>query len=235
MDYYYDPDPDKPNKIYVRQGYFLEDPVDLFEPGFFAISGVEATKMDPSHRLLLEVTWEALEHAAIPPESLRNSPTGVFIGQCFNDYQFISGTANPEHLLDFYQATGTGFSFTAGRIAYTLGLQGPTFCLDTACSSSLVALHLACHSLRTGESNLALVGGVNLMLHPSVTHLFCRGKALSPDGRCASFDAAANGYARGEGCALFVLKRLPDAIANGDRIWSVIRGSAVNHDGPSSG
>ncbi|MEM9220568.1 MAG: SDR family NAD(P)-dependent oxidoreductase, partial [Cyanobacteria bacterium P01_F01_bin.150] len=235
VDHYYDPDPDTPNKIYVRQGYFLEQSIDQFDPSFFAISGVEAQKMDPSHRLMLEITWEALEHAGIAPESLRNTPTGVFMGQCFNDYQLISGATNPEHLLDFYQATGAGFSFTAGRIAYTLGLQGPTFCLDTACSSSLVALHLACNSLRSQESNVALVGGVNIMLHPSVTHLFCRGKALSPVGRCASFDAAADGYARGEGCGVVVLKRLSDAVANGDRIWGMIRGSAINHDGPSSG
>ncbi|MEM8605186.1 MAG: type I polyketide synthase, partial [Cyanobacteria bacterium P01_H01_bin.121] len=235
IDYYYDPDPEKPDKIYVRQAYFLEQPVDQFDPGFFAISGLEASKMDPSQRLLLEVTWEALEQAGIPPDSLRNTATGVFMGQCFNDYQFMSGETHPDHLLDFYQATGSGFSFTAGRIAYTLGLQGPTFCLDTACSSSLVALHLACNSLRSRESNLALVGGVNLMLHPSVTHLFCRGRALSPQGRCASFDASADGYARGEGCGVIVIKRLSDAIASGDNIWSVIRGSAINHDGPSSG
>ncbi|NJK63585.1 MAG: polyketide synthase [Synechococcaceae cyanobacterium SM2_3_1] len=235
VDRYYDPDPEIAHKIYVRQGYFLQQPVDHFDPAFFAIAGAEARKIDPSQRLMLEVVWEALEHSGIAPENLRNSATGVFIGQCFNDYQLLNCLSQPDYLLDFYQATGSGMSFTAGRIAYTLGLQGPTFTLDTVCSSSLVSLHLAAQSLRSCETNLALVGGVNLMLHPSVTHLYCRGKALSPQGRCASFDAAADGFARGEGCGVVVLKRLRDAIRDGDRIWALLRGSAVNHDGPSSG
>ncbi|MEM1168619.1 MAG: beta-ketoacyl synthase N-terminal-like domain-containing protein [Cyanobacteria bacterium P01_H01_bin.35] len=235
IDRYYDPDPDVPGKIYVRQGYFLKHPVDQFDPAFFGISGAEAAKMDPSQRLLLEVSWEALENAGISPRSLKNTDTGVYVGQCFNDYATIGANSSPENLSDFHLGTGTAMNISAGRIAYILGLQGPTFCLDTTCSSSLVTLHLACQSLRSRECNLALVGGVNLMLHPNVTHGFCKGKALAPDSRCKTFDASADGYARGEGCGMIVVKRLRDAIADGDRILALVRGSAINHDGPSSG
>ena len=234
-DLYYNPDPEVPGQIYVRHGYFLQQPVDQFDPAFFSISGVEANKMDPSQRLLLEVTWEALENAGISPRSLKNTDTGVYIGQCFNDYALIGINALPNNFGDFYLGLGTAMSTSSGRVAYAFGLQGPTFTLDTTCSSSLVTLHIACQSLRSGESNLALVGGVNLMLHPNVTHGFCKGRALSPDSRCKTFDASADGYARGEGCGIIVAKRLRDAVADGDRILALVKGSAINHDGPSSG
>ncbi|NES40467.1 type I polyketide synthase [Moorena sp. SIO2C4] len=234
VDLYYDSDPDVPNKIYVRQGYFLQQPVDQFEPEFFGISGTEAANMDASQRLLLEVTWEALENAGISPKSLKNTDTGVYVGQMTNDYAVI-GTNRPDKLPDFYLGIGSNMGMSAGRIAYILGLQGPTLFLDTSCSSSLVALHLACQSLRSRESNLSLVGGVNLMLAPNTTHVLCKGKALSPDSRCKTFDASADGFARGEGCGIVVLKRLRDALADSDRILALVKGSAINHDGPSSG
>ncbi|WP_246844226.1 type I polyketide synthase [Hydrocoleum sp. CS-953] len=234
-DQYYNPDPEAPGKIYVRHGYFLQQPVDQFDPAFFGISGAEANKMDPSQRLLLEVSWEALENAGISPRSLKNTETGVYIGQCFNDYALIGINSLPNNLADFYLGLGTGMNISSGRIAYVFGLQGPTLTLDTTCSSSLVTLHIACQGLRNGESNLALVGGVNLMLHPTVTHGFCKSRGLSPDSRCKTFDASADGFARGEGCSIIVLKRLRDAVADGDRILALVKGSAINHDGPSSG
>ncbi|WP_246844565.1 polyketide synthase, partial [Hydrocoleum sp. CS-953] len=230
-DLYYNPDPEAPGQIYVRHGYFLQQSVDKFDPAFFGISGAEAEKIDPSQRLLLEVTWEALENAGISPRSLKNTETGVYIGQCFNDYALIGQNASPGNLGDFYLGLGTAMNISSGRIAYVFGLQGPTFTLDTTCSSSLVTLHIACQSLRSGESNLALAGGVNLMLHPTVTHGFCKGRALSPDSRCKTFDVSADGYARGEGCGIIVLKRLRDAVADGDRILALVKGSAINHDG----
>jgi len=235
VDLYYDPDPNVPGKIYVRQGYFLQQPIDQFDPAFFGISGTEAAKMDASQRLLLEVTWEALENAGISPRSLKNTDTGVYIGQMNHDYAIIGANSLTEELPDFYLGIGTTPSMSAGRIAYILGLQGPTLFLDTSCSSSLVTLHLACQSLRSRESNLALVGGVNLMLAPNATHALCQGKALSPDSRCKTFDASADGFARGEGCGIVVLKRLRDALADSDRILALVKGSAINHDGPSSG
>ncbi len=234
-DRYYNPDPEAPGQIYVRHGYFLQQPIDQFDPAFFGISGAEANKMDPSQRLLLEVSWEALENAGISPRSLKNTETGVYIGQCFNDYALIGINASPNNLADFYLGLGTGMNISSGRIAYVFGLQGPTLTLDTTCSSSLVTLHIACQGLRNGESNLALVGGVNLMLHPTVTHGFCKSRALSPDSRCKTFDANADGFARGEGCGIIVLKRLRDAVADGDQILALVKGSAINHDGPSSG
>ncbi|MGD1805492.1 type I polyketide synthase [Dapis sp. BLCC M126] len=235
IDRYYDPDPDIPDKIYVRQGYFLQQPIDKFDPAFFGISGVEAAKMEPSQRLLLEVTWEALENAGISPRSLKKTDTGVYIGQMNNDYGIIGTSSQSDKLPDFYLGIGTAMSMSAGRVAYILGLQGPALFLDTSCSSSLVALHLACQSLRSRESNMALVGGVNLMLAPNSTYALCQGKALSPDSRCKTFDASADGFARGEGCGMVVLKRLRDATADNDRILALVKGSAVNHDGPSSG
>ncbi|NEP11406.1 MAG: acyltransferase domain-containing protein [Symploca sp. SIO2C1] len=232
---YYDPNPNVTGKIYVRQGYFLQQPIDQFDPAFFGISGTEAAKIDASQRLLLEVTWEALENAGISPKSLKNTDTGVYIGQMNNDYAIIGANSLPDKLPDFYLGIGTTPSMSAGRIAYILGLQGPTLFLDTSCSSSLVTLHLACQSLRSRESNLALVGGVNLMLSPDATHALCQGRALSPDSRCKAFDASADGFARGEGCGIVVLKRLRDALADSDRILALVKGSAINHDGPSSG
>ncbi len=233
IDDVYDPDPNAPGKMYTRSGGFLEGAeIDKFDAQFFGISPREAISMDPQQRLLLECAWEALEHAGEPALDLVGSRTGVFVGISSNDYgQRQAASA----LVDPYSGTGNAASVAAGRVAYVFGFQGPTLSLDTSCSSSLVSIHLACQSLRSGEADLALAGGVNLMLSPEATIYFCKLRALAADGRCKTFDAAADGYSRGEGCALVVLKRLSDALAAGDRIWAVIRGSAVNHDGRSSG
>ncbi|GAX39731.1 beta-ketoacyl synthase [Tolypothrix sp. NIES-4075] len=231
---FYDPDPDAQGKMYTRMGGFLQQQIDQFDPLFFGISPKEAASIDPQQRLLLEVSWEALERAGIAPKSLVGSRTGVFVGIGQNDYaqlQLNSGNTD----ISAYDGTGNGFCFASGRLSYILGLQGPSVSMDTACSSSLVAIHLACKSLRTGECDMALTGGVQLMLSPGANIFLSRSHALSPDGRCYTFDAAANGFARGEGCGVLVLKRLSDAEADRDNILAVIRGSAVNHDGPSSG
>ncbi|MDI3284903.1 type I polyketide synthase [Polyangium sp. 15x6] len=217
----------------VRWGAFLRD-VDLFDARFFGISPREASKMDPQQRLLLEVTWEALERAGQVPERLVGSRTGVFLGIMNNDYAELSASAGPEQE-DAYTTTGNGHSFPSGRLSYTFGFQGPNIAVDTACSSSLVAIHLACHSLRSGECTMAVAGGVNLMLAPSTTRKYAKLQALSPDGRCKTFDATANGFVRGEGCGMVVLKRLSDAERDGDSILAIIRGSAVNQDGRSTG
>ena len=231
IDSYYDPDPDTTGKIYTRDGGFLTE-VDTFDSQFFNISPREATSLDPQQRLLLEVSWEALENAHQVSEQLYNSLTGVFIGISTNDYlKRLLGTEAP----DAYFGTGNAFSAAAGRLSYVLGLTGPSMAVDTACSSSLVAVHLACQSLRQQECHLALAGGVNLLLSPEASITFSQGKMLAPDGRCKTFDAAANGYVRGEGCGVIVLKRLSDAYADQDQILAVIRGSAINQDGPSGG
>lgn len=230
---YYDPDPEQPGKMYTRAGGFLAQ-IDRFDPQFFGISPREAEEMDPHQWLLLEVCWEALEQAGIAPDQLRHHLTGVFIGMCADDHLQLSGaTATTE--IGPYSVLGNARSVAAGRIAYILGAQGPAIQLDTACSSSLVALHYACQSLRLGEADLALAGGVNLMLTPRNTISLCQMKALAPDGRCKTFDATADGYGRGEGCGVVVLKRYTDAVRDGDSILALVCASAVNHDGPSSG
>ncbi|MCC3332253.1 type I polyketide synthase [Nocardia abscessus] len=214
----------------ARWGGFLSD-VDAFDAAFFGIAPREAEAMDPQQRLLLEVAWEALEqagHARL--DRLAGSRTGVFTGVVVTDYDRLS-LGNR----DIYTVTGNGHSFPAGRLSYVLGLQGPSMVVDTACSSSLVAVHLAVQSLRSGESEMALAGGVNLMLAKDMTDMLASSRALSEDGRCKTFDALANGYVRGEGCGMLVLRRLSDAVADGDPVLAVIRGSAVNSDGRSSG
>jgi amino acid adenylation domain-containing protein len=232
IDTFYDPNPATPEKMYTRQGGFLGH-IDQFDPSFFRISPREANYLDPQQRLLLEVAWEALENAAIVPENLADTHTGVFIGITNFDYhRFLF-----KHLsnLDAYSSTGTSPSITANRLSYLLDLRGPSMAVDTACSSSLVAVHLACQSLQNRESNLCLVGGVNLILSPESTIIFSQARMIAPDGRCKTFDASADGYVRAEGCGVIVLKRLTDALADGDRILAVIRGSAVNQDGLSNG
>ncbi|XXX73807.1 beta-ketoacyl synthase N-terminal-like domain-containing protein [Sorangium sp. So ce134] len=214
-------------------GAFLKE-VERFDAQFFGISPREAVKMDPQQRLLLEVAWEALEHAGVAADRLAGTRTGVFVGITTNDYQLLSAAGAPEEQ-DAYAATGNGHCFLPGRLSYVLGLEGPSMAVDTACSSSLVAVHLACQSLRAGESSLALAGGVNLILSRLITRLIAQLQALSPDGRCKTFDARANGFVRGEGCGVVVLKRLSDALSDGDRVLAVIRGSAVNQDGRSTG
>ncbi len=212
----------------------LLDRVDEFDPGFFGISPREAVSLDPQHRLALEVTWEALESAFIVPSTLHESRTGVYLGVCSGDY-IRRVFSLPSSERDAYGTTGNMASIAAGRISYTFGLQGPTVTIDTACSSSLVAIHLACMSLREGESDLALAGGVNLILDEQASIGLAKTQALSPDGRCRSFDAGANGFVRGEGCGFIVLERLSDARRNNRRILAVIPGSAVNQDGRSTG
>ena len=231
---HYDPDADAPGKMYTQHGSFI-DGVDQFDPQFFGISPREACSLDPQQRLLLEVSYTALENAGQPPFDLRSTRTGVFIGVSFDDYSQLSVRSGNLTRIDAFSSLGNIRSIAAGRLSYTFGFQGPTMQLDTTCSSSLLAVHLACQSLRSGESNLALAGGVNLMLSPEPTIGFCKLKALAPDGRCKTFDAAADGYGRGEGCGVIVLKRLSDAIDNQDPILALVRGSAVNHDGLSNG
>jgi acyl transferase domain-containing protein/acyl carrier protein len=235
VDDYYDPDPEAPGKMYTRYGAFLQQPIEQFDAEFFRISPREAVRMDPQQRLLLEVSWEALEHAGQAPDQLRRSRTGVFVGLCWDDYAERTRLAGREETVDQYSIFGTLRSFTVGRISYVLGLQGPSIQVDTACSSSLVAVHLACQSLRSKECDMALAGGINLLLSPLSTLGRCKTKALSPDGRCKTFDTAADGYGQGEGCGVVVLKRLSDAVVNNDQILALVRGSAINHDGPSSG
>ena len=212
----------------------LTGPIDRFDAGFFGISPREALTLDPQHRLLLEVTWEALEDAGICPPALQGSRTSVFLGAASTDYREIV-TRQPSEEQDAYTITGNLLSVAAGRLSYTFGLQGPCLTVDTACSSSLVAVHLACRSLRARESDLALAGGVNVILSPEMMGALGQTQALSPEGRCKTFDALANGFARGEGCGMLVLKRVSDAKRDGDRIWALIRGSAVNQDGKSTG
>ena len=233
VDDYYDPDPDAPGKMSTRYGGFLAQ-VDRFDAQLFGISPREAVSMDPQHRLLLEVSWEALEHAGLSADSLRGSRTGVFVGISSSDYAHLLGVHGAS-AIDAYMASGVAYSTGVGRISYVLGLEGPNLAIDTACSSSLVAVHQACQSLLAGESDLALAGGVNVILTPPAMIFFSKARMLAPDGRCKTFDATANGFARGEGCGIVVLKRLADATRDGDRILAVIRGSAVNQDGASSG
>ncbi|MEE1931085.1 thioester reductase domain-containing protein [Streptomyces sp. TRM 70351] len=229
----YDPDPDTPGRAYTIRGAFL-DRVDRFEPEAFGITPREARGMDPQQRILLEVAWQALERAGYAPDALSGSATGVYAGVSTTDYARLRQSEGDIEDVDAYQLVGEP-SFAAGRISYTLGLQGPCKVIDTTCSSSLVALHEACQALRLGECDMALAGGVNLMLSPYGFVMMSKFRGLSPDGRCATFDASANGYARGEGAVMVVLKRYADAVRDGDPIAAVVRGSAVNHDGRSSG
>jgi acyl transferase domain-containing protein len=234
VDELYDPDPDAPGKMSTRWGGFV-DGIDRFDPEFFGISPREAAAMDPQQRLLLEVSWEALEHAGQSPAQLVRDRTGVFVGITGDEYAERVYESNDLTRFDAYFASGIARSVAAGRISYTLGVQGPNLSIDTACSSSLVAVHEACQSLRTGECRVALAGGSNVVLSPSITVAFSKSHMMAADGRCKTFDARADGFVRGEGCGIVVLKRLSDAQADGDRILAVIRGSAVNQDGKSSG
>src|SRR6266704_1521023 len=229
----YDPDPEAPGKAYTIRGGFL-DRVDRFEPEVFGISPREALGMDPQQRILLEVCWEALERAGYAPDRLQNSRTGVYIGVSTTDYVRLRQQIGDIADVDAYQLLGEP-SFTAGRISYLFGLRGPSKVIDTSCSSSLVAVHEGCQALRLRECDMALCGGVNLLLAPYGFVLTSKFGALSADGRCKTFDAGADGYARGEGAGVVLLKRLRDAQADGDPIVAVVRGSAVNHDGRSSG
>ena len=231
VDAYYDPDPEAAGKMSTRWGGFM-DQVDQFDPQFFGISPREARGMDPQQRLCLEVSWEALEHAGRSPASLEGSRTGVYLGVCTNDYANLCVDVSD---VDLYYASGVAASMVSGRVSYLMGLTGPSISVDTACSSSLVAVHLACQSLRRGEISMALAGGVNAVLLPDAGIAFSKADMMAADGRCKTFDAQADGFVRGEGCGIVIIKRLSDAQADGDRILALIRGSAVNQDGPSAG
>ena len=233
LDDYYDPDPEIPGKMYSPHGGFI-DQVQEFDANFFGISPKETIHLDPQQRLLLEVSWEALENSGKNPQQLKGSQTGVFIGIGSNDYSqcvFAQGIEK----FDAYVSIGNANSTASGRISYILGLIGPNLAVDTACSSSLVSIHLACSSLRNQECNLALAGGVSLSISPELNIMFSKARMLSFDGRCKTFDISANGFVRGEGCGVIVLKRLSDALADQDNILAVIRGSAINQDGNTSG
>ncbi|MGE3806112.1 MAG: SDR family NAD(P)-dependent oxidoreductase, partial [Gemmataceae bacterium] len=233
VDAYYDPDPDLPGKMYVRRGGLLEQ-IDRFDPAFFSIAPREALSLDPQQRLLLETAWEALEHAGLSAGNLATGRTGVFVGICGSEYAGLLQRRG-EAVIDAYLGTGTSPAAAAGRLSYVLGLQGPCVAIDTACSSSLVAVSQACDSLRAGRCDAALVGGVNAMVVPEPMIAACKARMLSPAARCKTFDAAADGFARGEGCGVVVLKRLSAARRDGDRVLALIRGSAVNQDGRSGG
>ena len=234
VDEFFDPEPDAPGKVVTRRAGFVDD-VTGFDAPFFGMSTREARLMDPQHRLLLETAWHAVEHSGTAPTTLANTSTGVFVGLATHDYLGMASDELTYPEIEAYLAVGTSNAAAAGRISYRLGLQGPAVTVDTACSSSLVAIHQACQALRLGECDLALAGGVNVMLSPATMITFSHSRMLAPDGRCKTFDAAADGYVRGEGCGVIAVKRLEDAIRDGDRIRAVIRGSAVNQDGASGG
>ncbi len=235
IDSFYDSNLDAPGKMYIRRGGFLDSGIDTFDANFFGISAREAEYMDPQQRLLLEVAWEALENACINPLSLKDSKTGVFLGICTHDYNDLLSQVEKAETINVYQTTGNTSSILAGRLSYFLGLQGPSLAVDTACSSSLVSIHYACKSLQSGECHLAIAGGVNLILNPTVMISFCSGHMLAKDGNCKTFDAAADGYIRSEGCGVIVLKRLSEALRDQDPILGIIRATEVNQDGASSG
>ena len=219
-----------------RFGAYL-DGLEMFDAEFFRISPVEAQLLDPQQRLMLETSWRALEDAGIDPEGLKGSRTGVYAGISNNEYRglILASSETDEPAASLYSVTGTSFNTAIGRVAFVLGFHGPAIALDTACSSSLVAVHQAVVGLQRGEADLALAGGVHTILSGRLLELRANAGMLSPEGRCNTFDASANGYVRGEGCGILVLKRLREAEADGDRIWGVIRGVALNQDGASVG
>jgi microcystin synthetase protein McyG len=233
VDAFYDPDPDASGKMCTRWAGLIDE-VDQFDPSFFGIAPREAESMDPQQRLLLELAWEALERSGNAPDAIAGTQTGVFLGIAATDYLHLQLRGSPERY-DAYLASGCAHSVAAGRLSFVLGLHGPCLSVDTACSSSLVALHLAVQSLRNAECRMALAGGINLILTPEPSIALSRAHMMALDGRCKAFDSRADGFVRGEGGAVVVLKRLSDARADGDQILAVIRGSAINQDGRSNG
>src|SRR5213083_1600894 len=231
---YYDPEPAIPGKTFVKRGGFL-DQIDKFDPQFFGISPREAPYVDPQHRLLLETSWEAIENAGLVLDLEKGSDIAVFVGISHNDYQGIQSTALDHFGITPHTATGSAHSIAANRISYCLNLRGPSIAMDTACSSALTAIHAACEHIRAGRGDTALAGGVTVMITPGGFIGFSQASMLSPDGRCAAFDASANGFVRGEGAGMVLLKRLSQAIADGDPIHGVIAGTALNQDGHTNG
>ena len=233
-DDFFDEEPGVPGKIVSRCAGFVDD-VTGFDAPFFGMSTREVRMMDPQHRLLLETAWRAVEHSGTAPSALAGTNTGVFVGLATHDYLGMASDELDYPEIEAYTAIGTSNAAAAGRISFRLGLQGPAVAVDTACSSSLVAIHQACQALHLGECDLALAGGVNVLLTPATMIAFSSAHMLAADGRCKTFDAAADGYVRGEGCGVIVVKRLEDAVRDGDRIRAVLRGSAINQDGASGG
>ena len=227
-DLYYDPEPGVPGRSITRWGAFLDD-VGGFDSDFFGMTEREAIAIDPQHRLLLETSWDAFEHAGLVPSTVAGSQTGVFVGLTHGDYELLA--AGSDAVEGPYGFSGTSNSFASGRVSYALGLHGPAVTVDTACSSGLMAVHQACRSLDDGETDLALAGGVAVALEPRKSIAGSLQGMLSPTGRCHTFDEAADGFVSGEGCIVLLLKRLPDAVRDGDRILAVIRGTAANQDG----
>ena len=235
VDKFYDPDFEAAGKMSTRWGGFV-DHVDEFDPLFFGITPREAARMDPQQRLLLEVTWEAIENAGIAADQMAGTRTGVYVGIGGTDYSKIpSQFDNYYEHLDAHIGTGNALSIAANRLSYILDFHGPSMAIDTACSSGLLGIHLAVQALRHGECDAAVAGGVNLILSPETTIAFSKARMLSPEGKCRPFDAGANGYVRGEGCGMVVLKRLTDALNDGDHVLAIMRGTAVNQDGRTSG
>nr|APZ78727.1 polyketide synthase [Myxococcus sp.] len=230
---YYDPDPDKPGKTYVRSAGFLQEAIDTFDAAFFSISPREAATLDPQQRLLAEVAWESLEDAGLPADSLEGSPTGVYVGGFMLDSMLTHMGPMNRELIGPHTAVGSTMTVLSNRLSYMFDFRGPSISLDTACSSSMVAVHLACQDLRSGATSLALAGGVNVMFRPEIFVAMSKGKFLSADGYSKSFDTRADGYGRGEGAGLVVLKRLSDAVRDNDRVYAIIRGTGVNQDGHS--
>jgi acyl transferase domain-containing protein len=235
LDAFYDPDRQHEGKLVAPCGGYLQTPVDRFDAGFFGISPREAANLDPQQRLLLEVTWEALEEGGIPPSTLRGTLTGVFVGAFTLDYKVLQFHGEDFRHVNAHTAVGSMMTMLSNRLSYAFDLRGPSLSIDTACSSSLVAIHQACQALRSGEIDCAVAGGVSLILAPQYSIAESRGGFLSPDGRCKAFDVRANGYVRGEGAGVLILKPLSRALADGNRIHAIIRGSAANQDGNSNG
>lgn len=232
VDFFYDKNPAIPGKMTTRWGGFI-DQIDQFDPAFFGISPREARGVDPQQRLIMEVGWETLEDAGEIPSQLKGSKTGVFVGISGSDYGRL--LFQEPSMLNLYSGTGNSTSIAANRLSYFLGLRGPSIALDTACSSSLVAVDLACKDLKNRNCNLALAGGVNLILSPEMTIIFSKANLMAPDGRCKTFDSSADGYVRSEGCGMVALKRYSDALNDGNQIYGLIRGTHVNQDGESTG
>lgn len=235
IDRFWDSDPEKPGKMYMKAGGFIRQPIDQFDAFFFGMSPREAEYLDPQQRILLEVTWEAFEDAGLGAEKLAGSDTGVYVGGFMFDNMLTQLSPLNRALIGTHTAVSSTLSILANRLSYVFDLRGPNIALDTACSSSLVALHQACQALRRGECSMAIAGGVNIMYRPENPISMCKGGFLAKDGRCKSFDARADGYGRGEGAGIVVLKPLSSALRDHDRIYALIRGTGVNQDGRTNG